>query len=62
MKIKEKRKIQNTIRNFEKLKEIHKEKIEKEKRNYAVVNYWEKQIKRFDEEIKKSKKKINGTM
>ena len=59
MKSKEKRKIQKAIRIFEKLKKIHQEKIKKEKRNYSVVDYWEKQIERFDEEIKKSKKKLN---
>ncbi len=59
MKDKEKRRIENTIKSFEKLKEIHQEKIEREKGNYAVVDYWEKQIKRFDEEIKKSKKKLS---
>lgn len=58
IKNKERIKIQKTIRSFEKLKEIHKNKIEKEKRNYAVVGYWEKQIERFDEEIRKSKKKL----
>lgn len=58
MKNKEKRKLQKTIRSFEKLKKVHEEKINKEKRNYAVADYWEKQLKRFDEEIKRSKRKL----
>lgn len=58
MKDREKRRIQKTIRSFEKLKKIHQEKIKMEKRNYAVLDYWEKQVERFDEEIKKNKRKI----
>lgn len=58
MKNKEKRRIQKAIRSFEKLKKIHQKKIKRERRNYAVVNYWEKQIERFDEEIRKSKRKL----
>ena len=58
MKNKERRRIQKAIESFEKLKNIHKKKINMEKRNYAVVGYWEKQIERFDEEIKKSKRKL----
>mgnify|MGYP001579553790 CR=1 FL=1 len=58
MKNKEKIKIQKVIRSFEKLKKIHQEKIKDEKRNYAVVGYWEKQVERFDEEIKKKKRKL----
>lgn len=55
-----KKKNTKAIESFEKLKKIHEEKIKREKRNYAVVGYWEKQIEKFDEEIKKNKRKLKG--
>jgi len=54
MKTKDKIKIEKEIKRFEELKKEHEEKIEKERKNYAVVDYWEKQIERFDEEIKRN--------
>jgi hypothetical protein len=46
------KKIQKEIMSFEKLKKIHEQKIKDEKRNYAVVGYWEKQIKEAQTQIR----------
>lgn len=54
-----KKKILKSIQPFEEQKRIHQEKIEKEKgRNYFVLEYWEKQIKRFDDKIKVRKEQL----
>ena len=54
----DKKKLAKSIESFERLKAEHLEKIKNEKKNYAVVEYWEKQIRRFEEEIKKRKKML----
>ena len=42
-------------------KEIHKEKLKSyQGENYALMDYWEKEIKQFEEEIEEEKKKLNS--
>jgi len=56
-----KKTILRSIKSLEEQKKIHEEKIRKEKRKYPnnpVIEYWEKQIKRFEEDINKAKERI----
>ena len=53
-----KNKIQKAIISLEKQKRIHEEKIKSEIKNFGLLNYWEKEIKVFDNEIKRLKEKF----
>lgn len=49
------------IGSLKKRKQEHIEKIENyEGRNYALINYWEKEIENFEAEIKEEKADLNG--
>ena len=54
-----KKKIMKAIESFKKCKQEHKDKIENyDGTNYALIEYWEKEIERIDEEIKRMKEKL----
>ena len=55
---KEKR-IKKAIESLEKHKEAHLEKMDKEGKNYALRDYWQKEIGKFEREIEKKKRKLN---
>jgi len=52
---KEKR-IKKAIESLEKQKETHLEKMNKEGKNYALKDYWQKEIGKFEREIEKKVK------
>ncbi len=55
----DKKKRLKKIKSLEKQKERHKDKIESyEGRNYALLEYWEKEIERFEEDISEEKEKL----
>lgn len=55
----EKKKIEKSIESLEKQKEKHKEKIDTyEGVNYSLIDYWGKEIRRFEEEIEHLKDKL----
>ena len=57
------KKIKKSIENLEKRKKEHEDKMAQYEKqggkNYALLEYWEKEIERFDDEIEKQKEKIN---
>ena len=52
------KKIRKAIESLEKQRELHLKKIEDEKKNYALKDYWKKEIAVFEREIEKKKKKL----
>ena len=57
----DKKKRLKKITSLEIQKEIHKEKLKSyQGENYALMDYWEKEIKQFEEEIEEEKKKLNS--
>lgn len=55
----EKKKIAKSIESLEKQKEKHKNKIKSyEGKNYALIEYWEKEINSFDDKIDELKRKL----
>jgi len=57
----DKKKRLKKITSLEIQKEIHKEKLKSyQGGNYALMDYWEKEIKQFEEEIEEEKKKLNS--
>ena len=55
----DKKKRLKKIESLKKQKEKHKEKINSyEGKNPYVIEYWEKEIKRFDDEISEETKKL----
>ena len=55
----DKKKRKKKIESLKKQKEKHLEKIKTYKgKNYALMDYWEKEIKDFEEEIKKEEKRL----
>lgn len=57
--IMEKKKIKKSIESLEKQKQEHREKIEDyDGKNYALLDYWEKEISSFDNKIDELKRKL----
>ena len=55
----EKKKIKKSIESLEKRKQEHREKIETYNgKNYALLEYWEKEIKSFDSKVEELKRKL----
>lgn len=53
------KKIKQSIESLEKQKEKHKEKIEGYKgNNYALLDYWKKEINSFNDKIDELKKEL----
>jgi len=52
------KKIRKAIESLEKQREMHLKKIEDEKKNYVLKDYWKKEIGIFEREIEKKKKKL----
>ena len=54
-----KKHIMKSIESLEKQKQEHKKKIEDYGgKNYTLIEYWEKEIGQFDEEIKKRRRDL----
>jgi hypothetical protein len=52
--VKRKKRLEKQIKGLEKQKDIHKGKIKFEKRmSEGIMDYWEKEVVGFDEQIKK---------
>tara|TARA_Y100000310_G_scaffold150569_2_gene150054 strand:+ start:5250 stop:5426 length:177 start_codon:yes stop_codon:yes gene_type:complete len=57
----DKKKSLKKIKSLEIQKEKHKEKLKSyEGQNYALIEYWEKEIEQFEEEINEEKDKLNN--
>jgi len=53
------KKVLKSIESLKKQKEKHEEKIrDYEGKNYALIEYWEKEIEKFDDEIVKMEKRL----
>ena len=56
----DKNKIKKSIESFEKRKKEHEEKLKTyEGKNYSLKEYWEKEIKQFEEMIDELQQKLN---
>mgnify|MGYP001578861798 CR=1 FL=1 len=56
----EKKKIKKSIESLKKQKQEHREKIEDYNgKNYALLEYWEKEISSFDNKIEELKRKLD---
>ena len=59
--MKSKKKIKKSIESLKKQRDLHKEKItelEKKDRENPLIDYWEKEIEKFDREIEKEEEKL----
>ena len=55
----DKKKRRKKIESLKKQKQKHLEKIKDyEGKDYALIDYWEKEIKNFDEEIREEERKL----
>ncbi len=55
----EKKKIKKSIESLEKQKEEHRGKINSyDGKNYTLIEYWEKEIRSFDDKINELKRKL----
>jgi hypothetical protein len=56
----EKKRIKKSIESLKKQKQEHKEKIESYNgKNYALLEYWEKEINSFNNKIEELKRKLD---
>jgi len=57
----DKKKRKKKIESLKKQRNRHLEKIRKYRgRNYALIDYWEKEVENFEEEIAKEERKLKG--
>ena len=58
----DKRKRKKKIESLKKQRDKHAKKIEMyEGKNYSLIDYWKKEIKDFEEEIKEEEKKLEDS-